>query len=550
MTRDLRPVGALEMMDRAVLIVRRGGLGFFMRGIGAGLPVAAMVLLIYYLERVEGVRSVRSVLAMGLILAWWARAYMLSRQSRVATKMLWDGADRQTAAPEGLAIVRVASVVALGLWCWLWVLVAASLLGPLAVVLVLPLLAIRGAVAPSWLARAGAIGDAGFRGFLRSVVDTGNRRVTTFLLELTMLLAALGVLINLLVGISVVMLLSHSMLGLDVAFIDAFLSPSNVFTLLIVGCVTLLLFEPIRAASSAVVYVDGQVRQEGLDLRAAIDEAIAVSEARGRGATGRSAGNAAIVLLVMAIFTAAWARSAQAQPTDPRPAVGGSDPSAQIGDASDDDNIRGQVREILAGSEYDEFADNRGEGLRRFFSKLWADFWRRLSEEPEIDDAGAGSLGPAVPMPPASAFIVAAVIFAVLVLAYLWASRARDKHEASGTIQPVAGADGDDPRDRPPAAHLDDAALLARAGRFREALRALYLATLVSLDRRRLIAFDPALTNWQYLRHMPRDELRQDFMHFTRLFDYKWYGDERTTEADYETCRQLADRICATQDGP
>ena len=65
----------------------------------------------------------------------------------------------------------------------------------------------------------------------------------------------------------------------------------------------------------------------------------------------------------------------------------------------------------------------------------------------------------------------------------------------------------------------------------------------VSLDRRRLIAFDPHLTNWQYLRQMPRGDLRTAFHEFTRLFDHKWYGHEPTTEDDYARCRELATDI-------
>ena len=89
----------------------------------------------------------------------------------------------------------------------------------------------------------------------------------------------------------------------------------------------------------------------------------------------------------------------------------------------------------------------------------------------------------------------------------------------------------------------DDAAALAEAGELRRALRSLYLATLVSLDRRRWIAFDPHLTNWQYSRQIPGGAIRDLFRTFTRLFDHKWYGEEPTTLSDYERCRELATQI-------
>ncbi|MND02185.1 hypothetical protein D3C83_214720 [compost metagenome] len=46
---------------------------------------------------------------------------------------------------------------------------------------------------------------------------------------------------------------------------------------------------------------------------------------------------------------------------------------------------------------------------------------------------------------------------------------------------------------------------------------------------------------------MPRGEQRTDFSSFTRLFDYKWYGDEPTTEEDYLRCRALASRIVSDE---
>ena len=43
---------------------------------------------------------------------------------------------------------------------------------------------------------------------------------------------------------------------------------------------------------------------------------------------------------------------------------------------------------------------------------------------------------------------------------------------------------------------------------------------------------------------MPRGEVRELFGGFTRVFDYKWYGQEPTTRVDYEGARALAARIC------
>ena len=74
-------------------------------------------------------------------------------------------------------------------------------------------------------------------------------------------------------------------------------------------------------------------------------------------------------------------------------------------------------------------------------------------------------------------------------------------------------------------------------------LRALYLATLASLDRGRLIEFEPSKTNWQYIRAMPRGEARKLFADFTVIFDRKWYGHEPANADDYAACRRLAEQI-------
>ena len=49
---------------------------------------------------------------------------------------------------------------------------------------------------------------------------------------------------------------------------------------------------------------------------------------------------------------------------------------------------------------------------------------------------------------------------------------------------------------------------LAARGDLRGALRALYVAALVALDRSRLIEYEPRKTNGQYLRGMPHGDVR------------------------------------------
>jgi hypothetical protein len=204
--------------------------------------------------------------------------------------------------------------------------------------------------------------------------------------------------------------------------------------------------------------------------------------------------------------------------------------------SAEDVEVDRTVGDILARREFEEFSDQRGEGLRDLVERLVEWLFR-----PDEDASGfeAPQLG-AFALPGATFFLVAGGLLLLAVGVYVYVTRRRDRDALRKTEEaPSSG----DPRDRAPASFLDEAARLAEAGDLREALRALYLATLVALDRRRLIAFDPHLTNWQYLRQMPRGDAREAFTHFTRLFDFKWYGREVTSREDYERCRALASEI-------
>lgn len=551
--------------------------------------MALAVISTYYVERVEGIRSLRPLLGFLLVLAFWGRALLLSGVARSMVREMWEGAELSEDSGRPVQVFRTASVVAAGLFGWCLLLVGVSLLGPFAVPLVLPLLCIRGAVAPSWLARAGIDGEGGTKSFLRAVNDNSGRRAIGLATELLILLAIEVVAINLYASIFVFMLLGRSVLGLDVAFVESFLSSRNMFVLLSLGALVLVLFEPLRVAVSASAYVESRIRQRGLDLRAAVDEAIQAADRRGPALTGqrteappsRLLGKASIVFV--GVLVAAWPVPTQGQepsaeltplppgmgpdgvapPRSDEPTGSGMPPKLPehfVADTfeslledtptlrefgtSDDRTVRDDLQEIMAQDEFREFDDERGQSVRTAITRFFDWLFRPRPAEPMVREGG----GPGLPMPPAGVFVAMAGALLLLVIFYLLFTRARERSQSTSAGEVLEGQSAD-PRERPPEAHLDDAAGLAAASDYRAAFRALYLATLVALDRQRLISFDPALTNWQYIRPMPRGDKRSDFTAFTRLFDYKWYGDEPTTEEDYRRGRALADRICRGADG-
>jgi hypothetical protein len=569
MSRDLVSLGPLAFLDRALLLVRRGGWRLWVPSIGGGALVAAVLLALYHVERVEGVRSARPLFAFMIVLAWWARSLLLARAARETVKSAWERAELPEGSGRPLDVVRTSSWVALGLWVWLWLLLGVSLVGPFAVLFALPLLALRGLWAPSWLARTACTTDGGLRAIGKAIGDTNGRRASMVTVEFLILIGLIGLLLNLYLTVLGGLLVGRSILGLDIAFVDSFLSLKNTFVLLVIAAIGVLLLEPLRVAQSALAYIDARVRQEGVDLQLAVDEAVRAAEKR-QGPRFGAVSRAAIVLVAcFAPMNAAaqdMREDVELRPLPPGTGPDGIappiDPGAGVptGTAmppknpdtlfyerfepapasADDGSVREELDRVLDRPEFVEYEDNRGKSIREWIERVLAD----LFDTPDEVEAPQGP-NFAIPLPPGEIFMVLGGFLLVLIVAYLAYTYLRDRTPSSSRAAAAAGEKpAEDPRDRAPEEHLDDAALLARDGDYRAALRALYLATLVSLDRRGFIQFDPALTNWQYIRQMSPSTTRRDFAQFTRVFDYKWYGDEPTLESDYLVCRAIADRLC------
>jgi len=74
---------------------------------------------------------------------------------------------------------------------------------------------------------------------------------------------------------------------------------------------------------------------------------------------------------------------------------------------------------------------------------------------------------------------------------------------------------------------LEMADRLAREGRHREAVRALYLSCLLQFDQARVARFDRGQTNWEHLARIHQSARRPadlDFLPPTQAFDRIWYG--------------------------
>ncbi len=75
-------------------------------------------------------------------------------------------------------------------------------------------------------------------------------------------------------------------------------------------------------------------------------------------------------------------------------------------------------------------------------------------------------------------------------------------------------------------------------GKFRLAVRLLYLRALKKLSDAQLIQWQPDKTNYNYLTEISKPELKNDFSQLTLQFDYIWYGDFPIDEQKFEPIKQ------------
>jgi hypothetical protein len=93
---------------------------------------------------------------------------------------------------------------------------------------------------------------------------------------------------------------------------------------------------------------------------------------------------------------------------------------------------------------------------------------------------------------------------------------------------------------------------LEAEGRYREAVRGLYLACLLKLDEARVARFDRGQTNWEHLARFeasPKRPVGLEFRKPTQAFDLIWYGHRVNGSEDVNRFRQWYRQIVeATKD--
>jgi hypothetical protein len=536
--------GSLRILDRAAHLVRGDARALYALVLPASGGLALVGLVLYYVERVLGITSLRPAFAVAAAALLALRALAAGAVARHVALLADGGAVASDLAAARAALTgRRVQLARVGVLSALLDLPAIFLcawmteLGPLGAVFLVPVTGLRWiGTSPTWAARVAVTGDGVGRAWLSAWRDGSGGRSKAVVVETLLGLVALLVFLNGYVALVFGTLIGGTLLGLDLGFAASFLSPSNGFALTFLVVTALVIVEPLRMVASGLLWVDARVRHDALDLRRRVDALTAEDEPRP--APRSAAVVAAAILLALGVGMPAPALAQDGSPSELAPVVELAELPDRPPSAGDAD--RRSAARLLAAPEFAPVPEP-GEGqFGDWLREVIRDLFELLMPDPDL----LPDFGFDFALPGMKTFLVVAFVILVGAIAFtVWALRA-SRRRGEGPA-PAEGARAVDVRERDPVDILAEAAALRRAGELRAALRTVYLATLVQLDRQRDIVFDPARTNWHYLRDFPVGERRDHFATLTRLFDHKWYGHEPVSDDDVGTAEGAARAILA-----
>lgn len=84
----------------------------------------------------------------------------------------------------------------------------------------------------------------------------------------------------------------------------------------------------------------------------------------------------------------------------------------------------------------------------------------------------------------------------------------------------------------------------ASNGQYRDACRALYMSLIFYLDERKVIKYDEAKTNLEYLQTVkPKKELYNPLKQIINIFELLWYGKQAGTDKQYTECLDQYEKV-------
>jgi len=258
---ELRPRGAVAILDAGLRVCLRSSGVWALTLPGGALVTAA---LLHLTDAVSHHRSL-SLPALWFTLAWLARGlFQGAACHHVQELLLGQGAGEPTA----WASLRAALARAPSLLCavaYLFVFNALTLSASLGFAFLFLSAHLVG-YAATMQGRGSPLGLYGVCSRLLGPARTGATGVRL------LLLVQFLVFLNLHIGVNALLYIGRKLLGIDLTFAERFASLDNAPWVVFLVAATFTLFEPLRAATATLLLVDGRVRQEGLDLLAAVQQ--------------------------------------------------------------------------------------------------------------------------------------------------------------------------------------------------------------------------------------------------------------------------------------
>ncbi|HEY3780611.1 MAG TPA: DUF4129 domain-containing protein [Fimbriimonadaceae bacterium] len=211
-------------------------------------------------------------------------------------------------------------------------------------------------------------------------------------------------------------------------------------------------------------------------------------------------------------------------------------------------NVESQIKSIKSSPLYKDTGTGNDENwLSKAFSRLFNRHSGEDPRKPDIPEMQAPNLGGIGLVSKLFIYgliglLIAAVIF-FLVLAFRhfkWKKTL--KHKASALLE-------EDEPERSADEWLRLAEGLSLQGRFREAVRCLYLACLLRIDEAKVARFIRSETNWEHLARIqasPKRPPSLDMLSPTKSFDRIWYGHQVRGAADVDQFKIWYEEVVAS----
>ncbi|PTL80474.1 DUF4129 domain-containing protein [Vitiosangium sp. GDMCC 1.1324] len=278
---ELRPRGAIAILDAGLRVCVRSS-GVWALTLPGGALVTAALL---HLTDAVSHRHSLALPALWFTLAWLARGlFQGAACHHVQELVLGQG----TGEPTAWASLRAALARAPSLLCAVAYLFTFNLL-TLGLSLGFAFLFLSAHLVGYAVTLQGKGSPLGLYGVCSQMLGPARASATGVRI---LLLVQLLVFFNLHIGANTLLYVGRKLIGIDLTFAERFASLDNASWVVFLVAVTFTLFEPLRAATATLLLVDGRVRQEGLDLLAAVQQIPSRSPATGTGAR-----SAALVLL-------------------------------------------------------------------------------------------------------------------------------------------------------------------------------------------------------------------------------------------------------------